>query len=148
MPQSLLCLNSLGLTPLQFLDVNPARNVTLKWQDKNGGKVHSASPVHVSEHVSGLAERLGHPKMVRYWFEPTINPNSSISKFWFSVDEGGRGRRRPDIYDNSGQGYPIDQDRVVYALGHSYQKRDEGAAGWSLAVAVSFTNSFNMRFKL
>jgi hypothetical protein len=47
-----------------------------------------------------------------YRFVIPINPDESISQFWFTVDEADG--TAATTYDNNGNGYPLDQDNVLY----------------------------------
>ncbi|KAF6763396.1 heme peroxidase [Ephemerocybe angulata] len=128
---------TMGLhTEIRFLTKNENRRVTLKWEDRaSGGQVHSAAPFDVSETLhSATAKQFGITP-IHYWFNPTIDPTTSISRFWFEVDEGTGGQ--PDLYDNGGAGFPIAQDKVIWARDLSYYAPDRFSDHWwSFTVAI------------
>ena len=84
----------------------------------------------MTENDSAVAACLGHT-IVHYWFHPSINATTSISKFWFEVDEGIEGE--VGIYDNGGRGYVIIQDMLIFATGVSARVL---LGGWRLVMAV------------
>ncbi|KAK1230801.1 hypothetical protein PQX77_006101 [Marasmius sp. AFHP31] len=111
--------NSLKFTTtLRALDVNPNRKITLFWTDREGARTCPATGCSSkSTEVEELAnigngfDILGMTASM-YHFEATINATTSISKFWFEIDEGDGSAKK--VVDNIGQGYGIDQDTVLF----------------------------------
>ncbi|KAJ7803444.1 heme peroxidase [Mycena olivaceomarginata] len=83
---------------LRFLDQNDNRNVTIHWEDK-------------ARVTTTLSARLG-LFVTKYDFQVGVNATSSLSKFWFTVDEGDGSA--PITVDNDGTGYVVEQDTVLY----------------------------------
>ena len=65
----------------------------------------------------GIKRGLSQEGLVEYFFDAQVNPTSSISKFWFEVDE--RDGSRPIRVDNDGEGLVIDQDTILFDPGRS-----------------------------
>ncbi|CAA7266750.1 unnamed protein product [Cyclocybe aegerita] len=100
-------------TDIRLLDPNPNRIVTLYWSDCFGGDtIYAAQPYNISDASSAITKALGHSP-VRYWFAAPVDIPASVSKFWFSVDEGNG--EPPTICDNDGEGHVIKQDEVLLA---------------------------------
>lgn len=112
---------------------NENRRVSLKWNDRLGGDaVYTAAHTNIARGVgTPLSAALG-LNPVRYWFAPTLNSTTSVSKFWFEVDEGDGQIIR---IDNGGAGYPIAQDSVLIAPAFGSQ---QSPGNWKIVVAVSF----------
>ncbi|KAF6763410.1 heme peroxidase [Ephemerocybe angulata] len=109
---------TLGLhTEIRFLTTNDNRKDPQVTETQNGA----------------LAARLGHTP-THYWFNPTIDANTSISKFWFEVDEGNGGQA--DIYDNGGAGFQIAQDKVIWARDLSFHGQGFPDFIWSFTMAI------------
>ncbi|KAK7045468.1 hypothetical protein VNI00_007721 [Paramarasmius palmivorus] len=103
---------------------NPQRTITLFWTDRRspatcpstGCSVQSASV----QRITGSDVNTIFPSgfdlrgitAFRYSFQADINPTSSIAKFWFEIDEHDGSPKT--VLDNGGNGYPIDQDEVLY----------------------------------
>ncbi|KAJ8084997.1 hypothetical protein PM082_003774 [Marasmius tenuissimus] len=106
-------------TDLRLLGSNPSpsRTVTLFWNDRQGS-VCPASGCSVSSKgmftssSSSLALKRGLNGFSIYQFDAKINMTSSISKFWFEVDEGNGSE--PVLVDNDGAGLPIKQDTILF----------------------------------
>ncbi|KAF7336279.1 Peroxidase [Mycena venus] len=99
---------------LRFLDQNDNRNVTIHWEDKAGGCASnecSASWINFREVTTTLSARLG-LFVTKYDFQVGVNATTSLSKFWFTVDEGDGSA--PITLDNDGTGYVVEQDTVLY----------------------------------
>ncbi|KAJ7834599.1 L-ascorbate oxidase [Mycena leptocephala] len=99
---------------LRFLNHNDDRSVTIHWADKAGGCASdacSASWVNFRDVTTTLSARLG-LSVNKYDFAAPVNATTSVSKFWFTVDEGDGSA--PTTLDNGGAGYEITQDRVLY----------------------------------
>jgi len=70
---------------------------------------------------------------VKYWFDTPVNATTSISKFWFEVDE--RDGSQVVVHDNGGTGYVIEQDRVLFNPKRS-KVSAIGTPGVNVVVAV------------
>ncbi|KAF7364458.1 Peroxidase [Mycena sanguinolenta] len=106
--------NLLLRASLRFLDRNDNRNVTIHWEDKAGGCASnecSASLINFREVTTTLSARLG-LFVTKYDFQVGVNATTSLSKFWFTVDEGDGSASI--TLDNDGTGYVIEQDTVLY----------------------------------
>ncbi|KAF9053046.1 L-ascorbate oxidase [Panaeolus papilionaceus] len=123
---------SLRLLQAIKTDVNKNRVTTLLWCDKYGsnagcsGKTSTALPVSVfpeDPNLSPITLNLGY-YFVSYNYVVPIASNTSISKFWFEMDEKDGSPLK--VFDNNeadtqgkgikgGDGYPIDQDQVLFA---------------------------------
>ncbi|GLB40889.1 putative peroxidase family protein [Lyophyllum shimeji] len=122
---------------LRRLSTNPNRVVTMFWEERNGQgsfcppagcPVNSTSP-SVSG-VSSFAALKGVNKFATYIFNAQIPLNTSVSKFWFTVDEkDGSG---PQVVDNGGSGFVIDQDTVLFDPSRTSATR----TSFSLVIAV------------
>ncbi|KIK56946.1 hypothetical protein GYMLUDRAFT_229967 [Collybiopsis luxurians FD-317 M1] len=109
--------------PFDYLVMNdnPSRTVTLLWADRQGS---FCPPAGCSQQSNGtqsvLFTIIGQMQGVtalRYPFNATINATSSISKFWFEVNENDGSE--PIIVDNGGVGFVIEQDSVFVDIGRS-----------------------------
>ncbi|KAJ3767733.1 heme peroxidase [Lentinula raphanica] len=83
---------------------NPNRTVTVLWADRQGSSCPSTGFFFsVIGNIQGLSA-------TRYLFNATINPATSISKFWFEVNENDGSD--VIIEDNGGSGFVIEQDSI------------------------------------
>ncbi|KAK1223347.1 hypothetical protein PQX77_013779 [Marasmius sp. AFHP31] len=113
-------------TTLRILDVNPNRKITLFWSDREGTKTcpttgcssESTENTEIGNTV-GNGFGLAGITASMYQFEATIDFTTSISKFWFEIDEGDGSAKK--VIDNGGQGYGIDQDVVLFDPARSAQ---------------------------
>ncbi|KAJ7596092.1 heme peroxidase [Mycena floridula] len=99
---------------LRLLTQNKNRKVTIFWEDRAGGCASqscSAESDGSRDVTTALTGRLGFSP-TKYDFTARVNATTSISKFWFKVDEGDGSA--PVTVDNDGTGYEITQDRVLY----------------------------------
>ncbi|KAJ8094267.1 hypothetical protein PM082_006806 [Marasmius tenuissimus] len=106
-------------TTLRTLDVNPKRKIALFWADREGT---TTCPVtgcsSESTRNEGITNEFGNGfgfvgiTASTYDFEATIDSATSISKFWFEIDEGNGSAKK--VIDNGGLGYTIDQDVVLF----------------------------------
>ncbi|KAL0064075.1 hypothetical protein AAF712_008934 [Marasmius tenuissimus] len=106
-------------TTLRTLDVNPKRKIALFWADREGT---TTCPVtgcsSESTRNEGITSEFGNGfgfvgiTASTYDFEATIDSATSISKFWFEIDEGNGSAKK--VIDNGGLGYTIDQDVVLF----------------------------------
>ncbi|KAJ8077801.1 hypothetical protein PM082_002235 [Marasmius tenuissimus] len=71
--------------------------------------------------------------LVEYFFDAKVNMTSSISKFWFEVDEGGGSL--PVRIDNDGKGLLIDQDTVLFDPAQSSFFRENNSPMMNVIVA-------------
>ncbi|KAK7045976.1 hypothetical protein VNI00_006971 [Paramarasmius palmivorus] len=97
---------------------NPSRTVTLLWADRQGSFCPSSgcSAEAVSSKVLPGDDLLGFVvyggSAIRYNFEALVDPESSISKFWFEIDEHDGSEKI--VLNNGGDGYAIDQDTILF----------------------------------
>ncbi|KAI3619310.1 l-ascorbate oxidase [Moniliophthora roreri] len=109
-------------TNLRLLSSNAQRTVTLFWADRQGS-VCGTSGCSVQPTSSRRASftyltlMRGITEGTQYTFSAKINMTSSISRFWFQINEGDGSE--PVVVDNGGSGYVIDQDTVLLDLGRS-----------------------------
>ncbi|KAJ3924907.1 MAG: heme peroxidase [Lentinula lateritia] len=75
---------------------NPSRTVTMLWADRQGSSCSSTGCTSPSTHF--------------VQFNATINATTSISKFWFKINENNGSD--PVIVDNGGSSFAIGQDSV------------------------------------
>lgn len=77
---------------------------------------------------------------MKYSFLAAVNATTSISKFWFEIDEGNG--TPPMVADNGGTGYTIDQDRVLFdhARSSHYDSDNLGLKGYRIVAAVCITH--------
>lgn len=79
------------------------------------GKTNTALPVTTvndSPGVSPVTLSLGY-FFIHYNFIVPINSNSSINQFWFTVDD--KNGTAPTVYNNEGNYYVVNQDKVFFA---------------------------------
>ncbi|KAJ3982561.1 heme peroxidase [Lentinula detonsa] len=113
---------SLGTT-LRVLSDNPDRTVTMLWTDRQGSNCPSTgctSPSTQTEDVFLTLIGIGNVRGLtanRFVFNATVNATTSISKFWFEVDENDGSD--PIVVDNGGSGFVIEQDSVFIDNGRS-----------------------------
>ncbi|KAK7040204.1 hypothetical protein VNI00_010010 [Paramarasmius palmivorus] len=109
-------------TNLRILSTNPKRTVSMFWNDRKGS-VCGASGCSVQPQSSReatltyLTNMRGINGGTNYLFNATVNITSSISRFWFEVDENDGSA--PVIVDNGGTGFEIDQDAVLLDMGRT-----------------------------
>ncbi|KAF5376339.1 hypothetical protein D9757_008666 [Collybiopsis confluens] len=106
---------------LRVLNNNPSRTVKLLWTDRQGSfcpPSGCSSPSISTEQVFfSLIGQMQGATAQRYLFNATINGATSISKFWFEVDENDGSE--PIVVDNRGTGFGIEQDSVFVDIGRS-----------------------------
>lgn len=112
------------------------------WENRTGGKCTgnacSAPVVSTNDTTTTLFQRAGMSPQ-KYRFNTPINVTTSISNFWFEVDENdGKG---PQIYNNGGTGYEIQQDRVLFVPELSENDLNNN---FTIVVAVGFLFSFGL----
>ncbi|KAL0576522.1 hypothetical protein V5O48_005467 [Marasmius crinis-equi] len=108
-------------TTLRTLDLpaNSKRTITLFWNDREGTKtcpsigcsVRSASSEAILTGSETGFKFLG-VAPERHTFRAIIDPTTSISKFWFEIDEGDGNAKK--VVDNDGEGFIVDQDDVLF----------------------------------
>jgi len=76
---------------------------------------------------------------VKYWFDTSVNATTSMSKFWFEVDE--RDGPQVVVHDNGGTGYVIEQDRVLFDPKRSKLSAAIGTPDITIVVAVRADNT-------
>ncbi|KIK56950.1 hypothetical protein GYMLUDRAFT_229970 [Collybiopsis luxurians FD-317 M1] len=102
--------------PFEYLVMNdnPSRTVTLLWADRQGlfcPPSGCSQPSNSTENVFfTIIGQMQEVTATRYPFNATINATSSISKFWFEINENDGSE--PITVDNGGAGFVIDQDSV------------------------------------
>ncbi|KAJ3731712.1 heme peroxidase [Lentinula guzmanii] len=113
---------SLGTT-LRILGNNPGRTVTMLWADRQGSNCPSTgctSPSTQTDNVFLTLIGIGNVRGLtanRFLFNATINATTSISKFWFEVDENDGSD--PIVVNNGGSGFVIEQDSIFIDNGRS-----------------------------
>ena len=121
--------------PLKLATKNSKRKVTMFWENRTGekcGNACSASVVSTNDTTTTLFQRAGMSPQ-KYRFNTPINVTSSVSKFWFEVDENDG--KEPQIHNNGGTGYEIQQDRVLFVPELSTNALNNN---FTVVVAVGF----------
>ncbi|KAJ3794689.1 heme peroxidase [Lentinula aff. detonsa] len=109
------------VTTLRVLGDNPDRTVTMLWADRQGSNCPSTgctSPSTQTDEV--FLTLIGNIQSLtanRFLFNATINATTSISKFWFEVDENDGSD--PIVVNNGGSGFVIEQDSIFIDNGRS-----------------------------
>ncbi|KAE9405956.1 heme peroxidase [Gymnopus androsaceus JB14] len=101
------------ITALRVVSPSASATVTLLWADRQGNSfcpstgcsLQSSSDQPVFFSVVGQVQGL---TASRYSFNATINSTSSISKFWFEINNNDGSD--PIVVDNGGSGFVIEQD--------------------------------------
>ncbi|EEB96848.1 hypothetical protein MPER_03940 [Moniliophthora perniciosa FA553] len=87
---------------------NPNRQVRIVWLDRRGAPYTNVTSIGTS-----FLQKSHGTTALQYEWTVEINATTSISKFWFEVDE--QDGSKPTLVENDdGEGYPIDQDDVLY----------------------------------
>ncbi|KIK58318.1 hypothetical protein GYMLUDRAFT_45533 [Collybiopsis luxurians FD-317 M1] len=93
---------------------NPSRTITLFWADRRGSfcpstgcSVQTTGTQFLTTNIYLSAKGYNATK---YLFNATINASTSISKFWFEINENDGSQ--PVAVDNGGSGFSIAQDSV------------------------------------
>ncbi|KAJ3855465.1 heme peroxidase [Lentinula lateritia] len=93
---------------------NPSRTVTMLWADRQGSFCPSTGCTTSStDNLQVFFTFIGEIQGLtadRYVLNATINATTSISKFWFEINENDGSD--PIIVDNGGSGFVIEQDSV------------------------------------
>ncbi|KAJ3994927.1 heme peroxidase [Lentinula boryana] len=93
---------------------NPSRTITLLWADRQGSSCPSTgctSPSTSSQQVVfSLIGDIQGLTGTRYSFNATINATTSLSKFWFEINENDGSD--PVVVDNGGSGFVVEQDTM------------------------------------
>ncbi|KAJ3768378.1 heme peroxidase [Lentinula raphanica] len=93
---------------------NPSRTASILWTDRQGSSCPSTgctSPATNSQAVVfSLIGNIQGLTGTRYSFNASINSTTSLSKFWFEIDENDGSA--PLVVDNGGSGFIIAQDMV------------------------------------
>ncbi|KAJ8092824.1 hypothetical protein PM082_023653 [Marasmius tenuissimus] len=105
-------------TRLRVMGENPNRKVKLFWKDKsqfthicpNTGSLLS-TPTTIFPIPGSLAKRHSITGFPTYFFEASVNITSSVSKFWFKVNEGDGS---PPVLFEPESDAMIKQDTVVF----------------------------------
>ncbi|KAJ3720911.1 heme peroxidase [Lentinula raphanica] len=100
---------------------NPSRTVTMFWADRQGSTCPSTGCTVSSNNIQQVFfSIIGNIQGLsgdRYQFNATINPTTSISKFWFEVNENDGSD--PIVVDNGGSDFVVEQDSVFVDNGRS-----------------------------
>ncbi|KAJ3809546.1 heme peroxidase [Lentinula aff. lateritia] len=100
---------------------NPSRTVTMLWADRQGLSCSSTGCTSPStgfvQVFLGLIGDIQGLTADRYAFNATINATTSISKFWFEINENDGSD--PVIVDNGGSGFAIEQDSMFIDISRS-----------------------------
>ncbi|KAJ3906338.1 heme peroxidase [Lentinula edodes] len=101
-------------TTLRVMTENPSRTVTMLWVDRQGSSCPpigcTSLSISTQQVVFSLIGNLQGLTGTRYSFNATINASTSISKFWFEINENDGSD--PIVVDNGGSGFVIEQDSV------------------------------------
>lgn len=118
---------------LQINGFDPQSTVTMHWADRESTSCSlgtcSSTPSSTTDATKTLTQRMGLSPM-KYRFVASIDPSTSVSKFWFEVTEPGAS---PVVLDNDGTGYEI-QDRVLFVPAKSGTRFEE--MGYLVVAAV------------
>ncbi|KAE9409458.1 heme peroxidase [Gymnopus androsaceus JB14] len=93
-------------TSLRVLSPSATSTVTMLWADRQDSFCPSTGMLFQFT-IIGQAQGV---TAERYFFNATINATSSISKFWFEINDNDGSD--PVVVDNSGSGYVIEQDSL------------------------------------
>ncbi|KAJ3866255.1 heme peroxidase [Lentinula novae-zelandiae] len=100
---------------------NPSRTVTMLWADRQGSFCPSTGCTTPStDNLQVFFTFIGTMQGLtadRYVFNATIDPTTSISKFWFEINENDGSD--PIVVDNGGSGFVVEQDSVFVDNGRS-----------------------------
>ncbi|KAK1222472.1 hypothetical protein PQX77_014678 [Marasmius sp. AFHP31] len=106
-------------TTLRTLNVNPNRKIKLFWTDREGTTTCpatgcSSESTQNEEITNDFGNGFGFIGITAstYHFDVSIDSITSISKFWFEIDEGDKSAKK--VIDNGGNGYEIEQDVVLF----------------------------------
>jgi hypothetical protein len=77
-----------------------------------------ATTVDEDPNLSPMSQRQNYT-FINYNFVVPIDSSSSISKFWFRVDE--KNGSSPTVYNNGGNGYVLEQDQILFVPTVSHQ---------------------------
>ncbi|KAJ3979808.1 heme peroxidase [Lentinula detonsa] len=109
------------VTTLRVLGDNPDRTVTMLWADRQGSNCPTTgctSPsTQTDEAFLTFIGNIQGLTVNRFLFNATINATTSISKFWFEVDE--KDGSDPILVNNGGSGFVIEQDSLFIDNGRS-----------------------------
>ncbi|KAF5376350.1 hypothetical protein D9757_008645 [Collybiopsis confluens] len=112
-------------TALRVLNDNPHRTVTLFWTDRQGSFCPPSIGCSIQSdltqdgfQLSSIGPKQGFTAS-RYSFNATINLPTSISKFWFEVNENDGSKNPVTIVNNGGGGFVIEQDSLFVDIGRS-----------------------------
>ncbi|KAL0575766.1 hypothetical protein V5O48_006209 [Marasmius crinis-equi] len=126
-------------TGIRVVGLHSSRCVTLFWNDRQGSVCStagcSASPSSTFESVGTfMAVRRGIDGYTTYTFDTKVNVTSSISKFWFKIEEGDGSEAV--LVDNDGAGLVINQDTVLFDRARSAFVTEGTTFHLNLVVAV------------
>ncbi|KAE9408320.1 heme peroxidase [Gymnopus androsaceus JB14] len=104
------------MTALRVLSLSSSATVTMLWADQQGDSVCPSAGCSVQPYntqsvsFSIVGQALG-LAATRDFFNATINATSSISKFWFEINNNDGSD--PVVVDNGGSGFVIEQDPTL-----------------------------------
>ncbi|KAH8823985.1 heme peroxidase [Flagelloscypha sp. PMI_526] len=108
-------------TSLRLFGSSENRQVSILWADRNPSFCPPSGCKNVTTDVESFSNTAPDGTIVRgfgflgvqatvYHFSVLIDPQASISKFWFEVEQDGQ----TTVVDNDGEGYAIDQDVFLF----------------------------------
>ncbi|KAI3616093.1 l-ascorbate oxidase [Moniliophthora roreri] len=132
---------------------NPNRQVRIVWLDRQGYSCPpagcSAPHTNVSSIGTTFLQKSHGTTALQYEWTVEINAATSISKFWFEVDEQD-GSKPTLVKNDDGEGYPIDQDDVLYDVIRSQLFFDSNQIpmGSDIVIAVRDAEVSNAKITL
>ncbi|KAF8621504.1 hypothetical protein AX15_007736 [Amanita polypyramis BW_CC] len=132
--------------------VNSKRVVTMFWCDRYGNNANcshgskssqSAQTEQLDPNISPVTYSMG-ITFIRYKFVVPINSTTSVSNFWFQVDE--RNGTHPTVYNNGGNGYELQQDQIISvpAMGSITFVANPTRRGGGPPSNVTYTTTYNL----
>ncbi|KAL0575763.1 hypothetical protein V5O48_006206 [Marasmius crinis-equi] len=125
-------------TSLRLLHNNPSRTVKLFWSDRQGSVCPSTGcsvpSTSVSESSGSVLMAPRGLSLTIYEFDTPVNMTSSMSKFWFEVDEGDGSK--PVLVNNDGAGLLIKQDAVLFDLARTSFSFEGSGLNYNVVIAA------------
>ena len=125
-----------------MLHENPSRTVKLFWSDRQGSVCPAtgcSAPSARTDKISGsIMAPLRGFSMASYSFDTQVNMTSSMSKFWFEIDEGDGSK--PVLVDNDGAGIPLTQDDVLFDLARTSFSFEGVGLNLNIVIAVRYSS--------
>ncbi|KAE9399622.1 heme peroxidase [Gymnopus androsaceus JB14] len=101
-------------TSLRVLSPSTTSTITMLWTDRQGSFCPSTGcsilPSSTEQVDFSIIGQILGATAERYFFNATINATSSISKFWFEINDNDGSD--PVVVDNGGSGFVIEQDSL------------------------------------